>query len=108
MFNRVLIREYNFHPIIYFFFPFPGGGDPGGGILGLASMSNLETAQVQIKLRQAGGKFKEQVKEKEQSAGCQPSVAAVALLAAVTPSLLPRRRHWRHGNDPCAVRCCYQ
>ena len=50
MFNRVLIREYNFHLTIYFFFPFPGGGDPGG-ILGLASMSNLETAQVQIKLR---------------------------------------------------------
>ena len=37
----------------------------------------------------------QQVKEKEQPAGCQPSVAAVALLAAVTPSLLPRWRHWR-------------
>ena len=49
MFNRVLIREYNFHLTIYFFFSFIGG-DPGG-ILGLASMSNLETAQVQIKLR---------------------------------------------------------
>jgi hypothetical protein len=42
-----------------------------------------------------------QAKKKEHPAcNCQLPGAAVALLAAVTPSLLSRRRQWSHGNDP--------